>query len=70
MKERDRGERKAWKASGSDGIPPFVLRQHHQYLASSLAAVINESLLIGVFPSPFKLARVFPVFKKGDRTEP
>ena len=59
-----------WKASGSDGIPPFVLRQNHQYLASSLAAVINESLLTGVFPSPFKLARVCPVFKKGDRTEP
>jgi len=58
------------KASGLDGIPASILKNHSHCLAHSLSAICNESLTSGIFPLPFKVARVRPIHKKGDPTDP
>ena len=54
------------KASGSDGIPAYILKHHAAELANSLTSIFNQSLSSGKVPSAYKLASVCPVFKKGD----
>ena len=54
------------KASGSDGIPAYILKHHAAELANSLTSIFNQSLSNGKVPSAYKLASVCPVFKKGD----
>ena len=58
-----------WKSAGPDGIPPSILKISRAHLAPSLTILINKSLHTGVFLSPFQLARVCPVLKKGDPTQ-
>ena len=59
-----------WKATGPDGIPASILHDNSAHLATSLAEIYNESLRLGVYPQKYKLANIFPVFKKGDRSQP
>lgn len=47
----------------------MLLKRNFEYLAGSLQAVFNESLATGVFPEPYKLAHICPVYKKGSRSE-
>ena len=54
------------KATGPDGIPVHILRLSVSVVMDSLAALFNESLQSGIFPSDWKKANVYPVFKAGD----
>ena len=54
------------KASGSHGIPAYILKHHAAELANSLTSIFNQSLSSGKVPSAYKLASVCPVFKKSD----
>ncbi|KAL9970767.1 hypothetical protein ACROYT_G023189 [Oculina patagonica] len=56
------------KASGVDKISARVLRI--PAIAPSIAKLTNLSLSSGTFPQRWKLAKVTPLFKKGDRTDP
>ena len=38
----------------------------NEVIAPPLALIINQSLLTGIFPTSLKLAKVIPLFKKGD----
>ena len=58
------------KATGSDDIPPVVLKRFAPALSGPLTGIINESLTSGVVPDVFKLARVCPLFKGGDPKNP
>ena len=60
------------KAPGPDGMLPSVLRECSQFLAPSLAKVINSSLQSGRAPVAWKLANITPLFKAGkdDRFSP
>ena len=60
----------ASKATGSDGIPGFLLKQHASVLAPNLTSIINLSLRTGQVPPTFKVSHVSPLFKSGDPTLP
>ena len=51
------------KASGSDGLPPFLLKHCSACLAPTLTMIINESLATGTVPDILKLANVCPFHK-------
>lgn len=53
--------------SGPDGIPAFFLRDCALVLACPLMKIFNLCLKSKKFPDMWKLSRVCPVFKKGDK---
>lgn len=58
------------KAIGQDNIGPYFLKISADTLAPSITYLINLSILEGVFPSHLKVAKVHPIFKKGDKSLP
>ena len=55
------------KSTGPFSIPTKFLKTLKTLLSGPLANLFNCSFSIGVVPDNLKLARVIPVFKKGDR---
>ena len=55
---------------GYDNISTKLLKQLHEPLLGPLCIIINQSLSTGIFPDKLKIARVFPVYKKGELTMP
>ena len=53
-----------YKAIGSDGISPRILKEGASILKYPLCKIFNISLRSGVFPSDWKKANVCSVFKK------
>ena len=51
---------------GCDDVSIETIKFVGEALAEPLAAMMNNSLRVGAFPSALKIARVTPVFKKGD----
>ena len=58
------------KATGLDGIGPRIIKMAIHSICPSIAALINKSLRIGKFPCQLKLAKVFPIFKGGCKSDP
>ena len=58
---------RASKASGPNSIPSNILIEFSDYLIEPLTAIINSSLVEGIFPSLNKEARVCPIYKKDDK---
>jgi hypothetical protein len=56
-------------SSGHDGISVRVLKRLSPALIKPLTLIINQSFLTGNFPDKLKIARVVPLFKKGDDTD-
>ena len=50
---------------GYDDIHPKIIKQISTFIALPLTHIINESLVTGVVPSKFKIAKVMPIFKTG-----
>jgi len=61
---------KSTKSAGHDGIRPGHLKSCGHILTEPITYLINLSLSTGKVPSQLKLARVIPVYKKDDPTEP
>ena len=53
------------KATGLDMIPSKLLKMAASIVAPSLTAIFTKSIITGVYPTEWKMARVTPVFKKG-----
>ena len=53
-------------SSGHDGISVKLLKFLTPALIKPLTLIINQSLLSGIFPDLLKVAKVVPLFKKGD----
>ena len=57
------------KATGLDKIPNRLLKIVADVVAPSLTGIFNQSLLTGIFPSDWKLAKVSPIFKNGSKSD-
>jgi Reverse transcriptase (RNA-dependent DNA polymerase) len=57
---------KANKSSGADGISAQLIKDNVYYLCEPLVYLYNLSLMKGVVPDALKIAKIIPIFKKGD----
>jgi potassium voltage-gated channel Eag-related subfamily H protein 8 len=57
---------KAKCSAGYDEIPEYVVKLCEKFIKGPLAHIYNISMNSGRFPEKFKVARVKPVYKKGD----
>ena len=57
------------KATGLDNIPCKLLKITADVVAPSLTCIFNQSLLTGIYPSDWKLAKVTPIFKNGSKSD-
>ena len=58
------------KAIGLDGISSRVLRDSADAIIEPISHIINISILTETVPSSFKQAKVIPLYKKGDKSDP
>ena len=47
-----------------------LLKQIIHSISRPLAHIFNQSLLLGIFPDFYKLVKVIPIFKSGDKCDP
>ena len=53
-------------STGHDGISTKLLKRAGPTLSTVLALIINQSLFSGIFPDQLKIAKIIPLYKKGD----
>ena len=58
------------KAAGVDKLSGRFLRDGANILAKPISTLCNLSISQGVFPNACKLAKLKPIFKKGEKTDP
>lgn len=58
------------KAAGDDGLPVLLVKQNSSILLTPLLYIYNLSLNTGIVPDLMKLAKVVPIFKKGELDNP
>ena len=58
------------KSSGTDNLGPRILKLSAPTIYKALAYLINLSIKTSVFPDKLKEAKITPIFKKGDKSEP
>ena len=56
------------KSCGIDGISNIIMKSIINILIKPISIIINQMLETGVFPNKLKVAKVIPLFKKGDPT--
>ena len=56
-------------ATGLDYISCRLLKEAGPIIATSLTCIINKAIDTGLVPSRWKMAKVFPLYKKNDRTD-
>jgi hypothetical protein len=56
-------------SAGNDEIPDFVVKKCIEMVKLPLAHIHNASLEAGAFPERFKMAKVKPLHKKGDKRD-
>ena len=54
-------------SSGHDGISARFLKRILETVTLPLTHIINQSLCTGIFPDRLKIAKVVPLFNKGDQ---
>lgn len=58
------------KSPGPDGIHPRVLKELAETLATPLFILFEASIEQGIVPNQWKMARVTPIYKKGNKSDP
>ena len=58
------------KSHGLYSCPVHVLKSSSSILSLPLAHIMNNSVLTGQYPAKLKHAKVIPIFKSGDETDP
>jgi len=56
------------KSLGLKSLPTFLYKSCSDLLCPIIAELFNQSVSSGVFPNCLKIARVVPIFKRGDAT--
>jgi len=59
---------KSKKSCGPDSLNANLIYEFNNYLIQPLHHIFNLSITSGVFPSMLKIAKVLPVYKKGDHS--
>ena len=59
-----------FKAVGSDGFSPIIIKQNINAISKQLEYIFNLSFSSGIFPKLLKSAIVTPIYKSGSVTEP
>ena len=54
------------KCYGLDSCPISLLKSARHLISGTLSYLLNTSILIGVYPSKLKYAKVIPIFKEND----
>ena len=55
------------KAAGPDKIPTTIIKNVEDIITKPLTMIFNSSLMNGVFPDIFKIARIIPTLKSGEK---
>lgn len=55
--------------SGDDGVPSFLVRDCASALSFPLQLLFNLIITTSTFPDVWKVSKLIPVFKKGDRSD-
>ena len=55
-------------SAGHDNFTMVLLKGLNHVVSKPISLIINQSLTTGIFPTKLKLAKVIPVFKKGDES--
>ena len=58
------------KSAGIDSLGPRILKLAAPVIAKPIAHLINMSIKEGNFPDDLKMAKVSPIYKKGERNDP
>ncbi len=58
------------KAPGIDKIHAKIIKKHSDLIVKPLAILFNKCFAEGVFPNEMKIAKITPLFKKGDKSDP
>ena len=58
------------KSPGFDELSAKFLKLCSPYISETLANIFNTSISHGVYPELLKTARVTPIYKKGDKSDP
>ena len=53
-------------SSGHDQISLILLKKLKNVLVTPITVIVNQFLKTGIFPDALKIAKILPVFKKGD----
>lgn len=56
-------------SSGFDEISPRIIKHCAEALVTPLVNIANKSFTQGIFPTSLKLAKVYPKYKKGPKTD-
>ena len=56
------------KATGTDNIPPGILRLSAHIIAPSISKILNLNINTGIFTDLWKMAKVSPLYKSGENT--
>lgn len=57
---------KSTNSVGPDDISVRIVKQSSEHIAEILAHIVNESFSSGIFPDLLKIAKIVPIFKKGN----
>ena len=57
------------KSCGCDGISNKLLKLIKNEISKPITLIVNQSLKTGIFPKAFKIAKVKPIYKKGDKAD-
>ena len=58
------------KSYGFYSCPVSILKLASDIISDVLTKILNKSIDLGTFPSKLKMAKVIPIFKSDDNTDP
>lgn len=57
-------------SSGIDGVSTKSIKTIKNVIANEIVNCINKCLILGIFPSSLKVAKVTPIYKSGSKSDP
>jgi hypothetical protein len=57
------------KATGLDKTSVRLIHECADLIADSLCSISNCSIATGIFPEDWKISKIIPLFKQGDRSD-